>query len=739
MHQRRHDSAPLRLGPYELDLRARELRKGGRAIRLQDKPFELLVALTERPREVVSREELRHRLWPSDTFVVFDDSLNTAVNKLREALRDSADAPRFIQTVPRRGYRYIGPIDGNGDAAPAQRVEAAASVEPTASVASPARSTARRRMLTAALIAVPAIALAATSWWAIARGRGEIRPDVVRFDIRPPASTHFPSGWSRVAVSPDGRQIVFCAVSRPSLTWQIWLQSLDSSVARPLPGTEDAADVAWSPDGRALAFRASNGTLKRYSLEERIAVDIAEAGRYAVGLAWSAANGILFAPGRGRGLARVMPEGGAVQDVSTLDPAREEVMHAWPQFLPDGRSFLYAAVSKRPEWSGLYLGRVGDPARRRVRSGPYRTTYVPPGFLVYGNGSTLVAQGFDVDRAALVGEPVEVASDVVAVETNGFVDFSVSAGGVLAHARRARMASRELIWVNRAGQRVGSVGGRDHYASLRLSPDGRWSALEAAGPQSENPAPELWLLDLASGVRSRITHNPGNDESGVWSPDSSQLAYARHPGIHRPAEIHVKDRAAPETDRPILEDGVLSKHPSDWSPDGRSILYSIVRPGATHDIWVLPLAGDRKPYEWLATPFNESEARFSPDGRWVAYQSNEAGRMDVFVRSFDRPGSRWQISPDGGSAPQWSADGKELYFVSAEHYLMVVAVRTRPLFQADAPRPLFELRRLVPNPQWSTPYGVSRDSQRFLIGATLDEGGDSRLGVVLNWTRLLSR
>ena len=732
MHQRRQPTAPLRLGPYELDLRAHELRKDGRAVRLQDKPFELLVALTERPGEVVSRDELRHRLWPSDTFVVFDDSLNTAVNKLREALRDSADAPRFIQTVPRHGYRYIGPIDVNGDEAPAPTVAAATAIE------SPSRPTRRRRVLTATLLALVAIALAATSWWAIARGR-TAPPAVVRFDIRPPASTHFPTGWSRVAVSPDGRQIAFCAVSRPSFTWQIWLQSLDSADARPLPRTEDAENIAWSPDGRAIAFRTSNGTLKRYDLEEGIAVDVAEAGRYAVGLAWSAASGILFAQGTGRGLARVMPDGGEVQDVSTLDRAREEIMHVWPQFLPDGRSFLYVAISKRPEWSGLYVGRVGDPARRRVRSGAYKTTFVPPGILVYGKGSTLLAQRFDLNREALVGEPVEVASDVVASETNGFVDFSVSAGGVLAHARRARMASRELIWVNRAGQRIGSVGGRGHYASLRLSPDGRWSVLQAAGPEAENPAPELWLLDLASGVRSRVTTNRGNDEGGVWSPDSRQLAYARHPGLHRPAEIHVKDRAAPDTDRPILEDGILSKHPSDWSPDGRSILYSIVRPGGTQDIWVLPLEGDRKPYSWLATPFNELEARFSPDGRWVAYQSNETGRLEVFVRSFDRPETRWQISPEGGSAPQWSADGKELYFVSADHSLMAVAVQIGPHFQADAPHALFELRRLVPNPQWSTPYGVSRDSRRFLIGATLDEGGDSRLGVVLNWTGLLSR
>lgn len=725
------------MGPFTLDSRSRELRRDGQRIHLQDKPFEILLALTERPGEIVTRDELRHRLWPSDTFVVFDDGLNTAISKVREALQDSADAPQFIQTVPRHGYRYVGPIDGDGNNA-----EALTIVEPVALIETPDRPPDRSRVAKTALIATMGIALAAASWWMLAGGRAVASPAVVRFDVNPPPSTHFPSGWSRVAVSPDGRQIAFCAISRPSLVWQVWLQSLDSSAVRPLSGTEDAADLAWSPDGQSIAFRSTTGTLKRYSLKEGIAVPLADAGRYAVGVAWSATEGIVFAPGRGRGLARVMPAGGPVQDVTALDPAREEIMHVWPQFLPDGRTFIYVAISKRPEWSGLYLARIGDPARRLVRAGPYKASYVHPGILVFGTGPVLRAQRVDLDRAALIGEPVDVASDVIALETNGFVDFSVSAAGILAHAREPRRATRELVWVNRAGQRIESVGGPDDYTSFRLSPDRRWAVLEASAPPPERRSPyppELWLLDLTSGVRSRVTRSPGNDEGGAWSPDSTRFAYARHPDIHRPAEISIKNVNDPEKDVSLLDDGKLSKHPFDWSPDGRSLLYGAMQPDGSQDIWVLTVDGSRPPRAWLATPFNEAEARFSPDGKWVAYESNESGRVEVFVRSFDPPGSRRQISPHGGSAPQWSADGKELFFVSADHYLMTAAIRSGAEFHADAPRSLFELRRLEQNPQWPTPYAVSHDRQRFLIGATLDEGGDGPIGVVLNWTRLLPK
>jgi eukaryotic-like serine/threonine-protein kinase len=732
MHQRRQPLEPLRLGPFQLDLRARELRKNGEPVRLQDKPFELLIALTEKPGEVVTREDLRHRLWPSDTFVVFDDGLNTAIRKVREALGDSAEAPQYIQTVPRRGYRYIGPLEADESERDAPEARAAVVAPPALT------SRAGRRPLLTAIAAVATLTGLAISVWLMMRVRAPDPGAVIRFEIKAPASTHFPAGWARVAVSPDGRQIAFCAVSRPALTQQIWVQSLDSSAVRPLPDTEGATDLAWSPDGRGIAFRMTNGRLRRHDLPKGISAAVAEAGQYDVGLDWSATAGVLFAQGRGHGLARVHPDGGSVEQASALDAAREETMHAWPHFLPDGRSFVYVAMSRRPEWSGLYHARIGESTRRLVRAGPYKARYVAPGVLVYSDGSRLLAQAFDPDRGTLGGATIEIAADVLANEASGFVDFSVSPAGVLAHARRRRPALREIVWVNRTGQRIASAGAPDAYSSFAVSPDGRWAILEGFPPAPEPLAPELWLLNLQSGLRSRITRTVANDEGGAWAPDSRRFVYARHPGVHRPSDISLKDLSDPEKDHLFAVDPPnVSKHPFDWSPDGRFVLYGLAQKGGTQDIWVLPSDNPRAGYPWLATPFDEAEARFSPDGRWVAYESNESGRREVFVRGFDPPGSRWQISSGGGTAPRWSADGRELYFVSGEHQLTAVGVRLGSRFDASAPRPLFELRRLQPNPQWPTPYAVSSDRQRFLIGAVVDEGGDSPMSVVLNWGRLL--
>lgn len=733
MHQHRHASEPLRLGPFHLDLRARELRKDGRPVRLQDKPFELLIALTERPGEVITREELRQRLWPSDTFVVFDDSLNVAIRKVRDALGDTTGAPKFIQTVPRHGYRYIGPIEGNGFGPAAPTADRADAIDP------PSASRAHHRLATAAIAVVAVVVLAATAWSLIVRSGAAPAPAIVRFEVNPPPSSHLTSS-PRAAVSPDGRQIAFCAVSRPSLVSQIWVQTLDSSVLRPLPGTENAVDLAWSPNGKAIAFRTTTGTLKRYDLDSGGGITLADATPFPVGLDWSEGAGILYAPGRGHGLSRVTPNGGPVEQISTLDAAREETMHVWPQFLPDGRSFIYLAVSQRSEWTALYLARVGDPARRLVRAGSYRASYISPGILIYGvdgkSGMQLLAQRFDLDRLALSGDPIEVASEVMAQQAHGGLSFSVSPSGVLVYMRTLRPPRRELLWVNRAGQRIASLTTPDQFASFTLSPNGRWAVMQA--PESERGgAPDLWLLDLTSGMRARVTRSPGNDEGGVWAHDSGRFVYACHPDVHRPAGICLKTVDDPERDHPLMADGNISKHPFDWSRDGRFLLYGLAQKGGAQDIWVLPLDSRLAPYSWLSTRFDESEARFSPNGRWVAYQSDETGRSEVFVRSFDPPGSRWQVSTNGGILPQWSRDGKELYFVTGDYHLAAVTVSAGSSFAADPPRPLFELRRLEANPRGPTPYAVSADGQRFLIGAIVDQGSDPRLAVVLNWSRLL--
>ena len=723
MHDRRQPSEPLRIGPFELDLRARELRKNGRRIPLQDKPFELLAALVERSGEIVTREELRRRLWPADTFVVFDDSLNTAVNKAREALGDSADAPAFIQTVPRHGYRYIGPVD---EGSPPRLSVIDTLDEP--------HQTPRRQISLVVLVSIGAITVAAISAYAL-RGRDNGDARVVRFQIPTPSSTRFPRWPNGVALSPDGQQIVFSAVSDSEQTARLWIGSLNSAEPRVLSGTEGAQHPCWSSDGQSIAFTASD-RLKRRDIRG-LTIDLGEAKP--IGCAWSG-NLILFGRGKGHGLYRVSADGGIPEAATTLDASIGETVHGSPQWLPDGRSFIYRALATAPERSGIYLARAGETTRQLVLAGDHGAVYAEPGFLLYNQESRLLAQPFDPKKGRLHGVALEIASEV-AVESDGAVAFAASTAGVLAYTRRGRLPSRELVWVDRVGRRLGAPIAADHYADFSLSPDGRVIALQRLAPDLDPPAPDLWTLDLTRGVRSRVTDNPGNDEGAVWAPDSRRFAYARHDGPRKPADLYLKDLSEPDKDQPLLVDDAGSKHPFDFSPDGRRLLYGrFPTKDSRQDIWVLALDRDGHAFPWLATKFNEAEARFSPDGRWIAYESDETGRTEIFVRSFDKPlGIRIQMSANGGTRPQWRRDGREMYYVGADYQLMAVSVRIGATLEADAPRSLFELRRLEPLPKWPTPYAAAADGQRFLIGAVTDEGSGSPIGIVLNWTRLIDR
>jgi eukaryotic-like serine/threonine-protein kinase len=719
----RRDAAPLRWGPFALDLRARELLRDGCRIRLQDKPFELLLALVERPGEIVSREELRLRLWPADTFVAFDDGLNTAVSKLREALGDSAERPQFVETVPRRGYRFIAPV-----AAP-----------PAVTPAGPERSDGgvARRWRRDAVLAIGLLVVASAAGW-LAWRSGPPAADLVRLEIRAPEGAAFADSSAIGILSPDGRQIASLAIQPPDRPVRIWVQALDGSGRRILPGTDHAEDFAWSPDGRSIAFRRPPGDLLRHDIAQGVNVRIAGGLGLSVGLSWHADAGILIARGPGHGLARVAMDG-ATAVVTELDVARQETMHTWPQLLGDGRSYIYLALSRIPKNSGIYLGRFGDPSRHLIVASAYKAVVAPPDILLWLQDQRLVAQRFDAGRAVLIGNAVTVAEGLIGSTANGAAAISVSESGTLAHARPRRSMSRETIWLTRAGQLIRQLNPSGHDASFSLSPDGRWVLFERLSEAPLLLSPELWLLDVERSVTRRVTDHPGNDEGGAWSPDSRRFVYARHRDLHQPSDLYVKDVSHPEIEQPLLAGGSSSRHPFDWSPDGRFILFSMSSPGVPEDIWVLPLDSRHPPYPWLATRFRERGATFSPDGKWVAYESDESGVNEIYVRAFADPRARWQVSINGGMSPQWRRDGRELFYTSDDHRMTAVAIRNEKDFDPGEPQPLFELRRLAPNPTRRTPYAVSADGQRFLVGAVTDEGGDSALNIVLNWSRLLDR
>ena len=362
----------------------------------------------------------------------------------------------------------------------------------------------------------------------------------------------------------------------------------------------------------------------------------------ALGVTWSTEGGILFTRGPGYGLSRISPAGGAPDAQTSLDAAREETVHAWPQWLPDGRSFIYLALSRNPQQSGVYLARVGDSARRLVLAGGFRAMYAEPGVLLYKKDSRLVAQRFQPQDGTLHGTPSDVASDVYSHEADGAVDVAVSRAGVLAYASRVRLPSRELTWVDRAGRPLATPGPADHYADFALSPDGRFVALQRMAPELEPPAPDLWTLDLCAerqvaadqSTRQRRGRGLGAGLAPLRVRAPSRRCVSRQIS-------YLKDVREPEKDQPLLVDDAGSKHPFDWSPDGRLILYGLAQPQSPRqDIWVLPLDGDRAPFPWLATGFDEASARFSPDGRWVVYESDETGRardLRPLVRVAGRP------------------------------------------------------------------------------------------------------
>ncbi len=725
------DGRLVRFGVFELDVCRRELRRGGRRIHLQDKPFDLLACLVARPGEIVSRDDLQHHLWPDGTFVVFDDSLNAAVRKAREALGDSADVPRFIETVPRRGYRFIVPVER----APGRPADLAGGVEaPPAAVqrspaSEPARTPSRIRLIVPALAAALAF-LAGASWSFVSLARTNGPADsTVRFRLSPPPQTHFPTDGPRVAVSPNGRHIAFVAEpGPPPASRLIWIQSLDSPAPRPLAATAHAFDVFWSPDSREIAFVAF-GMLHRMAVDADASTPLGPAHQSSGG-AWSAASGILVPRADAAGLDLVAADSAERTEVSATDLARDEYAHRFPQFMPDGRTFIYLALSRRPELSAVYLQRLGSPERTFLMPARSKVEFVAPGTLLFVRDDRLFAVPFDPARRALGGRSVEVASGVF-VGVEGTAWYSASAHGVLAFTGPVVPQKRDIRWVGRSGQLLGTLKGPDHCVAVSLSLDDRWAALECRDPVTS--APDIWLSDLAAGRTFQATTSPANDERPIWSHDSKSIVYARHGAIEAPADLHEMEVATPGEGRPLLVTDHHSEHPSSWSAASNVILYEQEGNAGRQDIWMLPV-GARQPRAWLATPSHEQDAVISPDGRWVAYESDRTGRLEVFVRALDKPDAgEWQISIKGGRRARWRRDGRELYFVSPEWQIMAVAITWSETLAHGTPRALFEVPGRIAAAGTAPAFAVTSDGRRFLIAAPADVMTDPPVTVVTNW------
>lgn len=538
------------------------------------------------------------------------------------------------------------------------------------------------------------------------------------------------------ALAPDGRAVVFSAET-PGARPMLWLRSLDNLDARQLPGTEGAQDPFWSPDSRWIGFFAE-GTLRKVPAAGGAVQAITPITSDFRGATWGSGDTILVAIGV-EGIVSVSAAGGALAPITTVDTSAQEDTHRNPSFLPDGRHFLYSVVG-RADRGGVYLGSVDDQTKRRVLAIPTSAVYASPGYLLFVDGGTLLAQAFDPTRLELTGTPVFVA-DHVGRSTSFLSAVSASQAGTIAYAGPLARHGR-LEWIDRRGNPIGPLGTPEgDYTDFRLSPDETRVAASLVDPTTG--VVDIWITDLARGSTSRMTAAAGGavTAAAVWSPDGTRLAFrSNRTGV---IELYERSAAGGGVDRPLLAreayrsaQSSLSPVPTDWSPDGGQIISSSPTVGARNDLWLLPLASGASPLKFMASAADEMHGNFSPDGRLVAYTSNESGKFEVYVETIPRSDRKWPVSTSGGYEPRWRADGREIYYLSDDRTLMAVAVGAGPVF--GIPVPLFETRVTGRPTANRAHYVPGRDGQRFLVNTTTDTAA-TPITVVLNWVATLRR
>jgi serine/threonine-protein kinase len=469
----------------------------------------------------------------------------------------------------------------------------------------------------------------------------------------------------------------------------------------PIEGTDGGDSPFFSPDGQWLGF-AAHGKLKKVPVRGGQALAVCDAGRLR-GAAWAPNDTILFA-GLATGLLRVSAAGGTPEIVTTPDTARGET-HRWPLILPGGRAALFVVhkgpFGKMSSKSIALLSFATGQWRELVRGGVH-PRYAATGHVLFWRPSSLWAQPFDLERLDVAGEAVPILEDVLGVMGPGDAYAEVSADGSLFFVPRDRRVEPTLVWKDRHGHEEPLPTGRRAYNSVLLSPDGRRIA-STVGEEEK----DLWVYDISRGEWVRLTTS--GDVLGdlfAWAPDGDRIAYQ---AIDEAG--FVLSRIASDSSgsvEPLLASPRLVP-PTSISPDGKELAFHRFDPSDNWDIWILPLEGERKPRLFLATASSEIEARFSPDGRWLAYSSNETGRQEVYVRAYPGPGRAWRVSADGGGSPIWGRDGRELFYLGLDSdQVLAVGVQTGPAFRAQPPRTLFKGR-------FEAFAGVSPNGQRFLM------------------------
>jgi Tol biopolymer transport system component len=556
---------------------------------------------------------------------------------------------------------------------------------------------------------------------------------VLKLSLLPPEKANIAgAGLPSLALSPDGRRLAFSAVSEGKNL--LWVRALDSSSAHPLPGTELDSGVSspfWSPDSRFIGYFAG-GKLKKIDVSGGPPQTLCDASGGSRGGTWNRDGVIVFASGPFGPLYRVAAAGGTPVAVTALDQSRSETAHRWPYFLPDGRHFIYFVRSAQPEIGGVYVGSLDAKETKRLLPSTLNAAYASPGFLLFIRNETLMAQRFDPDALQLTGDPFSVAEHVAYNLGLGRGSFSVSENGVLVyHAGSGQI--NQLVWFDRGGKQIGSLGAAGLYYTLWLSPDERRAAVSLIGTQTGTS--DIWLFDLTRDLPSRFTTDPAQDTNPLWSPDGSRIVFSS--GREGVSNFYQKTANGAGNEEILLKSSE-EKWPDDWSSDGKFILYQTFNPKTNWDLWTLPMSGDRQPAPFLQTQFNEQQAKFSPDGKWIAYTSDESGGPEIYIQTFPTSGGRWRVSAGGGCQPSWRGDGRELFYIAADRKLMAVDVKLGTSFETGVPQPLFDTRVLTLT-DFRSHYAVAADGQRFLINSTIEETRASPISVVVNWNAGLKR
>ena len=600
-----------------------------------------------------------------------------------------------------------------------------------ATVAAARRSRGRGRRFAAAAAGVASMgAVAALLWNWNARAldetgvnAGRQTRSTVRSEIPPPELTKF----GAMALSPDARVLAF--IGQRGARRRLWIRSLDRLAAQPLAGTDGAEYPFWSPDSRSLGFFAA-GKLKRIDIAGGTPQTLTDAPAPRGG-AWSE-NGVIVFGSNPWSLRRIPSTGGVAEPVTVLDASAQEISHRWPQFLPGGTHFLYLAQSSHAEHRGIFVGSLDGKTRKLLIRCEFSAAYVAPGYLLFLRDGMLMAQQFASDQLALVGSAQPIAGPV-SVDGLERAYFEASAS-LLIYRRGGFLGYTDLAWFDRGGRRLESIGSAADYRDVRLTPSGSHVATVSEDPVVMTP--DIWVFDLKRGESARVTFGAGSDNAPVWSPDGRHLAFRSlrddRAGIYRKAW---KASGEEEVLVPTPDVDVFAY---DWSRDGRFVLVSQSDPAGRmdRDLWALAVAGDQPPVQLVSRQLNQDFARFSPNGRWVAFQTNESGSSKIHVVPFPSAAGTWQVSPADGIQPIWSHTGRELFYLSGDGAVMAVEVRDRGAsIEFGTARQLFTADVAVTTNGWS--YDVAPDASRFLVRVSADK--PAPMTVVVNWLTEIER